>query len=47
MVKFSTQFKRTEGGNIHFSFLATAFGPNAFLICILGLVFTISFKNNK
>jgi hypothetical protein len=47
MLKFKTQFRKSKEGNIHFSFLSISLGSNAFLIAILGLVFTISFKNNK
>jgi hypothetical protein len=39
-LEFRTQFRKTKEGNIHFSFLSVSFGSNAFLIAILGLVFT-------
>jgi hypothetical protein len=39
-LEFRTQFKKSKEGNIHFSFLSVSFGSNAFLIAILGLVFT-------
>ena len=44
MIKLETQFKRSKGGYVHFSFLSIHFGNGSFGITILGVVLYIDIK---